>query len=73
MRTVDGCPNIVYLNSCEYMFYATAKRTIAYLDECIKLAKTAEQKLELFKRRNELSRNYDAMIKLIGNRKVEVC
>lgn len=62
----------VILSQCEYMFYSTAKRTIAQLDECIRLAKTPEQKLGLFKRRNELSKNYDDLLKLIGDRKVEV-
>ena len=72
MRTFKEYPDKVYLNSSEYLFYSTAKRTIASLDECIKLAKTPEQKLGLFKRRNELSRNYDILLQTIGGRKVEV-
>lgn len=70
MRTLKEYPDRVYLNSTEYPFYTTAKQTIASLDECIKLAKTSEQKLGLFKRRNELSRNYDILLQTIGDRKV---
>lgn len=72
MQTLKEYPDRVYLNRTEHMFYRTAKKTIALLEVCAKLAKTPAQKLGLFKRRNELSRNYDTMCQLIGDRKVEV-
>lgn len=71
MRTMEGYPDKVYLSSTEYLFYTTAKQTIASLDQCIKLAKTPEQKLGLFKRRNELQHNYALMCKQIGPRTIE--
>lgn len=70
MTTLDGYPDRVYLSSTEWLFYTTAKQTIKSLDDCIKLAKTPEQKLGLFKRRNELSRNYTKLLELIGGREV---
>jgi len=68
MRTFKEYPDRVYLNMSEYLFYSTAKRAIASLDECIKLAKTPEQKLGLSKRRNELSRNYAKLLETINGR-----
>lgn len=71
MTTLDGYPNLVYLSASEWLFYTTAKQTIKSLEDCIKLAKTPEQKLALFKRRNQLSQNYNKMLESINGR--EVC